>query len=199
MNVHGAKQRQSLNRSAAIPALTEVLEKSTNGDHNAFNRLFTLIYNDFRGLAKSYLAREAHAGTLQATALVNEAYLRLVEQQQIDWKNRSHLLAVGAVAMRRILVNHAIAAKRDKRGGAAARVTLSEDLIGAEENLEVLAVDQAINALAKLDERHAKLVELRFFGGLSVPEVAGVLGVSVSTVEKDWRFCSAWLKNTLRS
>lgn len=198
MNAHGAKQQQSLSRSAAIPALSEVLEQSTNGDHDAFNRLFTLIYNDFRALAKSYLAREAHAGTLQATVLVNEAYLRLAEQQQVDWKNRSHLLAVGAVAMRRILVNHALAAKRDKRGGRAAPVTLSEDLIGAEQNLNVLAVDQAIDALAKLNERHAKLVELRFFGGLSVPEVAGVLGVSVSTVEKDWRFCSAWLKNALR-
>lgn len=100
--------------------------------------------------------------------------------------------------MRRILVDYAVAAKRDKRGGLAARVTLSEDLIGAEQNLDVLAVDEAIAALAKLNERHAKLVELRFFGGLNVPEVAVVLGVSVSTVEKDWRFCSAWLKNTLR-
>lgn len=189
---------EGLKVSAPIPGLSAVVEKSTNGDHASFDRLFTLIYNDFRRLAKGYLAHEAHADTLQATALVNEAYLRLAEQKQVDWKNRSHLLAVGAVAMRRILVNHAIAAKRDKRGGAAARVTLSEDLIGAEQNLDVLAVDQAIDALARLDQRHAKLVELRFFGGLSVPEVATVLGVSVSTVEKDWRFCSAWLKNALR-
>ena len=187
-----------MNRSAPIPGLSEALEKSTNGDHDAFDRLFTLIYNDFRGLAKIYLAREPHADTLQATALVNEAYLRLAEQKRVDWKNRSHLWAVGAIAMRRILVNHAIAAKRDKRGGAAARITLNEDLIGGEQNLDVLAVDQAIAALAKLDERHGKLVELRFFGGLSVPEVAAVLGVSVSTVEKEWRFCSAWLKNALR-
>ena len=192
------KHRQRVNVLAPIPELSEVLEKSTNGDHDSLDRLFTLIYNDFRGLAKSYLAREAHPDTLQATALVNEAYLRLSEQAQVDWKNRSHLFAVGALAMRRILVNHAIAAKRYKRGGAAARVTLSEDLIGARQNLDVLAVDEAIDALAKVDERHAKLVELRFFGGLSVPEVAGVLGVSVSTVEKDWRFCSAWLKNALR-
>ena len=192
------KHREGLNSSTPIPGLSAVLKKSSSSDHASFDRLFTLIYNDFRGLAKSYLAREAHADTLQATALVNEAYLRLAEQAQVDWKNRSHLLAVGAIAMRRILVNHAIAAKRDKRGGAAARVTLSEDLIGVEQNLDVLAVDQAIDALAKLDERHAKLVELRFFGGLSVPEVAGVLGVSVSTIEKDWRFCSAWLKNALR-
>jgi RNA polymerase sigma-70 factor (ECF subfamily) len=183
------KHREGLNSSNPIPGLSEVLEKSTNGDHGSFDRLFTLIYNDFRRLAKSYLAREARADTLQATALVNEAYLRLAEQTRVDWKNRSHLLAVGGIAMRRI---------RDKRGGVAARVTLSEDLIGAEQNLDVLAVDEAIAALAKVNERHAKLVELRFFGGLNVPEVAGVLGVSVSTVEKDWRFCSAWLKNTLR-
>jgi RNA polymerase sigma-70 factor, ECF subfamily len=193
----GRKHQAGLNGSAPIPGLIEVVENSTNGGREPFNRLFTLIYNDFRRLAKSYLAHEAHPDTLQATALVNEAYLRLAEQQ-VDWKNRSHLLAVGAVAMRRILVNHAIASKRHKRGGAVARVTLSEDLIGAEQNFDVLAVDQAIDALAKLDERHAKVVELRFFGGLSVPEVAGVLGVSVSTVEKDWRFCSAWLKNALR-
>jgi RNA polymerase sigma-70 factor (ECF subfamily) len=194
----GRKDREGLEGSAPIPGLSEVLKKSSNGDHASFDRLFVLIYNDFRGLAKSYLAREAHADTLQATALVNEAYLRLAEQAQVDWKNRSHLLAVGAIAMRRILVNHAIAAKRDKRGGAAARVTLSDNLLGPEQKLDVLAVDQAIDALAKLNQRHAKLVELRFFGGLSVPEVATVLGVSVSTVEKDWRFCSAWLKNALR-
>jgi len=194
----GQKQRQGVNVSAPISGLSEVLEKSTHGDHASFDRLFTLVYNDFRGLAKGYLAREEHVDTLQATALVNEAYLRLAKQTRVDWKNRSHLLAVGAIAMRRILVNHAIAAKRDKRGGAAARITLSEDLIGAEQNLDVLAIDQAIDALAKLNERHAQLVELRFFGGLSVPEVAGVLGVSVSTIEKDWRFCSAWLKNALR-
>ncbi len=192
------KHREGLNSATPIPGLSAALKTSSIGDHASFDRLFTLIYNDFRGLAKSYLAREAHADTLQATALVNEAYLRLAEQAQVDWKNRSHLLAVGAIAMRRILVNHAIAAKRDKRGGAAARVTLSEDLIGVEQNLDVLAVDQAIDALAKLDQRHARLVELRFFGGLSVPEVASVLGLSVSTIEKDWRFCSAWLKNALR-
>lgn len=194
----GRKDRGGLEGSAPISGLSEVLEKSMNGGHGSFDRLFTLIYNDFRRLAKSYLAREARADTLQATALVNEAYLRLAEQTRVDWKNRSHLLAVGSIAMRRILVDHAVAAKRDKRGGAAARVTLSEDLIGVEQNLEVLAVDQAIDALAKLNQRHAKLVELRFFGGLSVPEVASVLGLSVSTIEKDWRFCSAWLKTALR-
>ncbi|MBV9678967.1 MAG: RNA polymerase subunit sigma-70, partial [Acidobacteriaceae bacterium] len=120
------------------------------------------------------------------------------DQRQVDWKNRSHLFAVGAMAMRRILVNHAVAAKRQKRGGAAAMITLHEDLIGTGRDVGVLAIDEALHDLAKLNARHAKLVELRFFGGLSVPEVAGVLGVSVSTVEKDWRFCNAWLKSALR-
>jgi RNA polymerase sigma factor (TIGR02999 family) len=180
------------------PELSRVLTDANGGSSSAFDRLFTLIYNDFRRLARIYLAREAPGHMLQPTALVNEAYLRLTEQTQVDWKNRSQLLAVGAVAMRRILVNHAIAVKRNKRGGgSAARVTLSEDLIGTEQNLDVLAVDQALDELAKLDQRHAKLVELRFFGGLSVPEIASVLEVSVSTVEKDWRFCSAWLKKAL--
>ncbi len=100
--------------------------------------------------------------------------------------------------MRRILVNHAVAAKRQKRGGVAARITLHEDLISTERDVDVLAINEALHDLEKLNERHAKLVELRFFGGLSVPEVAEVLGLSVSTVEKDWRFCSAWLKSALR-
>jgi len=168
------------------------------GDGRAVDRLFTLLYNDFRHLAKSYLSREAPAHTLQPTALVNEAYLKLIDQKQVDWKNRSHVLAVGAIAMRRILVNHAIAAGRQKRGGSAARVTFHEDLICAERDLDVLAVNQALHDLAKLNERHAKLVELRIFGGLSISEVAEILRVSVSTIEKDWRFCSAWLKNALR-
>jgi RNA polymerase sigma factor (TIGR02999 family) len=192
------KRRSSVTGAASRSELTEILSWGRQGNDRTFNRLFTLVYNDFRGLAKSYLAREPHAHTLQPTALVNEAYLKLVDQKRVDWRNRSHLLAVGAMAIRRILVNHAIAAKREKRGGAAPKVTLHEDVVCTERNADVLAVDQALHDLAKLNERHAKLVELRFFGGLSVPEIARVLGVSVSTVEKDWRFCSAWLKNALR-
>ena len=192
-------KRQSSVEGAVSPSeFTEILLRARHGDDRALDRLFVLVYNDLRGLAKSYLAHEARSHTLQPTALVNEAYLKLVDQRQVDWKNRSHLFAVGAMAMRRILVNHAIAAKRQKRGGAAAKITLHENLIGTERDIDVLAIDGALRNLAKLNERHAKLVELRFFGGLSVPEVAGVLGVSVSTVEKDWRFCSAWLKSALR-
>lgn len=186
-----------MTRGIPKPEPSEVLPGSRQDD-GAIDRLFTLLYNDFRNLAKSYLSHEARAHTLQPTALVNEAYLKLVDQRKVEWKNRSHVLAVGAIAMRRILVNHAIAAGREKRGGSASRVTFHEDLICADHEMDVLAVNQALYDLAKLNARHAKLVELRIFGGLSVSEVAGILHVSVSTVEKDWRFCSAWLKNALR-
>ncbi len=141
--------------------------------------------------------RERRGHTLQPTALVNEAYVRLVKQGQVNWQNRDHLFAVGAIAMRRILVNHAIAAKRHKRGGGALKITLQDDMISLGRDEDVLAIDEALKTLAKLNQRHAKLVELRFFGGLSVPAAARVLGVSASTLEKDWRFCSAWLKQAL--
>jgi RNA polymerase sigma-70 factor (ECF subfamily) len=193
-----SKRRPDATRAIPKPELPEISLGVHEGDTRAIDRIFTLLYNDFRNLAKRYLAREPRAHTLQPTALVNEAYLKLVNQRQVDWKNRSHVLAVGAIAMRRILVNHAIAAGREKRGGSAARVTFHEDLICADRDLDVLAVDQALHDLAKLNKRHAELVHLRIFGGLSVSEVAEILCVSVSTVEKDWRFCSAWLKNALR-
>jgi RNA polymerase sigma factor (TIGR02999 family) len=167
-------------------------------DGHAIDPLFTLLYNDLRKLAKSYLARERRDLTLQPTALVNEAYLKLADQKQVHWKNRSHVLAIGAMAMRRVLVNHAVAAGRQKRGGSLARVTFDENISSTDRDLDVLAVEHALQDLARLNERHAKLVEMRLFGGLSVSEVAAVLHVSVSTVEKDWRFCSAWLKTALR-
>lgn len=192
------KRPSGISELGITAEFTEILSEAAAGNEPAFDRLFTLIYNDFRKLAKSYLARESQGCTLQPTALVNEAYLKLVHQKKVDWKNRAHLLAVGAIAMRRILVNHAVASKRLKRGGVITRVTLHEDLASAEREVDILAVDGALHDLAKLNERYAKLVELRFFGGLQTAEVARVLGVSASTVEKDWRFCSAWLKNALR-
>ena len=184
---------------SAQSELTTNLLRLTGGDTSAFDRLFALVYKDFRALAKSYLARERHAVTLQPTALVNEAYLRLVDQTRIDWKGRTHFFAVGAMAMRRILVNRAIAAKRLRRGGGQiVRVDVSEGLLSTEREEDVLAVDEALKELAKLNERHARIVELRFFGGLTVPEIAYTLDVSTSTVEKDLRFASAWLKSALR-
>lgn len=178
--------------------ITEFLLQAAHDKPNCLNHLFTVLYNDLHALARRYLAREAHGHTLQPTALVNEAYLTLVDQERVDWKNRSHFFAVGALAMRRILVNHAIAAKRLKRGGAAIKVELQEGLISTRREEDVLAIDHALLELAKLNQRHAKIVEMRFFGGLTVPETAEALGVSTSTVEKDWRFLSAWLRNALR-
>lgn len=184
---------------SAQPELTTTLLRSESGDPCAFDRLFALVYQDFRALAKSYLARERHTVTLQPTALVNEAYIRLVDQTRVDWKGRTHFFAVGAMAMRRILVNRAIAAKRLRRGGGQiVKVDLCEGLLSTEREEDVLAVDEALKELAKLNERHAKIIELRFFGGLAVAEIAETLGVSASTVEKDLRFSSAWLKNALR-
>ena len=180
------------------PELTTTLLRSQDGDPRAFDRLFALVYQDFRALAKSYLARERNTVTLQPTALVNEAYIRLVDQTRVDWKGRTHFFAVGAMAMRRILVDRAIAAKRLRRGGGQiVKVDVCEALLSTEREQDVLAVDEALKDLAKVNERHAKIIELRFFGGLTVAEIADTLGVSGSTVEKDLRFSSAWLKNAL--
>jgi RNA polymerase sigma-70 factor, ECF subfamily len=167
-------------------------------DAHTFNKLFAIAYNDLRALARRYLAREQHARTLQPTALVNEAYLALANQRQVGWKNRTHLVAIGAMAMRRILLNHAVARKRAKRGGDAPKVPLRDDFIDVDCGEDVFAVREALEKLWKLNERHARLVELHFFGGLNIPDTATVLGVSTSTLEKDWRFCSAWLKKALR-
>jgi RNA polymerase sigma-70 factor (ECF subfamily) len=183
---------------SAQPELTTTLLRSQSGDPRAFDRLFALVYRDFRALAKSYLARERNTVTLQPTALVNEAYIRLVDQTRVDWKGRTHFFAVGAMAMRRILVDRAIAAKRLRRGGGQiVKVDMCETLLSTEREEDVLAVDEALKDLAKVNERHAKIVELRFFGGLTVAEIADTLGVSGSTVEKDLRFSSAWLKSAL--
>jgi RNA polymerase sigma-70 factor, ECF subfamily len=183
---------------SAQPEFTTTLLRSQGGDPHAFDRLFAFVYRDFRALAKSYLARERNTVTLQPTALVNEAYIRLVDQTRVDWKGRTHFFAVGAMAMRRILVDRAIAAKRLRRGGGQiVKVDVCEALLSTEREEDVLAVDEALKDLAKVNERHARIVELRFFGGLTVAEIADTLGVSASTVEKDLRFSSAWLKSAL--
>ena len=178
--------------------ITEFLRRADRGGELPHDQLFGLVYGEFRKLAKSYLARENPNHTMQPTELVHEAYIKLVGQNQVEWKGRSHFFAVGAIAMRRILVNHAVAKKRGKRGGGAPRLPLREGLASSEHDWYVLALDDALNDLASLNDRHAKIVELRFFGGLNVQETAEALQVSVSTVEKDWRFCSAWLRNRLR-
>lgn len=178
--------------------VTKLLQAVSAGNQEASEELFRAVYDDFRRLARSYMARENAGHTLQPTALVHEAYVKLVDQTRVDWKDRSHFLAVGATAMRRILVNHAVAKKRDKRGGDAPKVQLDEGLaMSRHRDEDVLAIDEALKDLAKLNERHAKLVELRFFGGLTVEETAEVLGVSPRTIKADWRLCRAWLRQQL--
>jgi RNA polymerase sigma factor (TIGR02999 family) len=186
-------------------SLTDILAAFDSGDEtavgNSVDRLFTTVYAELRKLAASYLARERPGHTLQATALANEAYLRLIEQSRVAWRGRTHFFAVAAQAMRRVLVDHARSRLREKRGGGLERVTFVEDIspaLGTEYNLEeLIALDEALTKLAELDPRQARLVEQRFFGGLSVEEAAAELGVSTRTAEGDWLHAKAWLNRAL--
>ena len=165
------------------------------------DELMPLVYDELRRLARGYMSRETPGHTLQPTALVNEAYLRLVDSSQISWQGRTHFFAVGARVMRRLLIDHARGRRRQKRGADWHRVTFSEALPHQSANDldldQVLGLNDALDRLAELDERQASVVELRFFGGLTVPEVAHVLGVSQRTVEGDWTHARAWLKREL--
>jgi RNA polymerase sigma factor (TIGR02999 family) len=184
---------------AARDNVSQVLDDMKNGDQRAADKLLPLVYDEFRALARHYLAQERANHTLQPTALVHEAYMKLVDQTRVDWQGRSHFFAVAAQAMRRILVDHARSRQRDKRGGGRARVVLDEEVaLSPQKDEDVLALDEALQRLAKLDPRQAKVVELRFFGGMNVEEVAQALGVSKRTVEGDWTFARAWLSKELR-
>jgi len=179
--------------------VTEVLAQLRGGDQKAADRLLPMVYDEFRALARHYLGQERLNHTLQPTALVHEAYMKLVDQTRVDWQGKSHFFAVAAQAMRRILVDHARSRQRDKRGGGRARVALDEAVaLSPQKDEDVLALDEALERLAKLDPRQAKVVELRFFGGMNVEEVAQALGVSKRTVEGDWTFARAWLSRELR-
>ena len=159
-----------------------------------------LVYDELRRLAASYLRRERPGQTLQATALVNEAYIRLIGEKAQNWQNRTHFLAIAALSMRQILVQRARARNAAKRGGDPQRITLDEQLLPASAQggeLDLLALDEALDKLARLDERQAKIVELRYFGGLSVEEAAEALGISPATVKRDWTLARAWLKKEL--
>ncbi len=162
--------------------------------------LLPLIYDELRGLAGGYLKGERAGHTLEPTALVHEAYMRVMKQSGVHWKNPGHLRAVSAQAMRRVLVDHARAKKAEKRGGGLRPITMQTELVGSgDKTVEVLAVEDALAKLEALNERQAKIVELRFFGGLTIPEVADVLGVSETTVEDQWRFARAWFSRELSS
>jgi RNA polymerase sigma factor (TIGR02999 family) len=178
--------------------VTELLAAWGDGDRAALDALMPLVYDELRRLARSHMRRERPGNTLQTSALINEAYLRLVDQKEARWQNRAHFFGVAAQMMRRILVDHARARRYQKRGGGARRVSLDEALVVSDERArEVVALDEALEALAAVDARKSRLVELRFFGGLSIEEAAEVLGVSPGTVMRDWTLAKAWLRRAL--
>ena len=168
--------------------------RSTDLSANAPDHLLPLIYSELRRLAASYLRRERPGHTLQPTALVHEAYVRMLDQRQVDWSNRAQFMGIAAVMMRRILVNHARDRAAEKRGGGAEHVplTLAGEGIGAVE-LNVLELHEALTRLSESDPRKGRIVELKFFGGLTTDEIADALRVSTATVERDWKFARAWL------
>jgi RNA polymerase sigma-70 factor, ECF subfamily len=180
-----------------VSRTTVLVQSIARGDPLAADQLMAELYAEFRTLAGRYLDREPRGHTLQPTALVNEVYLRLVDQTQVDWKGRTHFFALGAQAMRRVLVDHARRKGRLKRGGGLQRAEVDVSLISARSAADVLAVHEAIEDLVQLDPRQARIVELRFFGGLSVAEVAEVLGLSRRTIEAEWTMIRAWLRRRL--
>ena len=178
--------------------VTELLQAWRQGDDTALDRLLPVVHQELRCLARRYMFRERSGHTLQATALVNEAYLRLVNARKVNWQNRAHFFALSAQVMRRILVDSARAHNEQKRGGENPRITLDEDFMGAQEKGQnLVALDDALKALAAVDPRKDRVVELRFFGGLSVEETAAVLKVSRNTVLRDWRLAKMWLKREM--
>jgi len=178
--------------------ITELLVAWGGGDESALDRLMPLVYDELRRLAHRYMSRERPGHTLQTTALVNEAYLRLVSWRDVQWQNRAHFFAVSAQMMRRILVDFARDRQYLKRGGGALRVSLADVASLTEQRgADLVALDEALTALAEVDWRKAQVVEMRFFGGLSVEEVAEVLKVSKETVIRDWRLAKVWLLREL--
>jgi|SRR5450755_1149599 RNA polymerase sigma-70 factor (ECF subfamily) len=183
--------------------ITLLLKAWGEGDHEALNQLAPMVYEELRRMARRYMRRERTGNTLQATALINEAYLRLVEAQNAGWQDRAHFFAVSAQLMRRILVDRARARGSAKRGGLAIRVDHDtgvnlDELPGAARSAELVKLDDALNALAGIDPRKVQVIELRFFGGLSVEETAAALGISTQSVLRDWKLARVWLTREMQ-
>ncbi len=182
------------------PSVSQMLSRASAGDQSALSSLVPLVYEELRKLAGRYLRREGRAPTLQATMLVHEAYLRLLGDEKLQWKDRAHFLGIAARSMRQILIERARARNAQKRGGDQHPITLNDELIGQRErSIDVLALEAALEQLAQLDPEQAKLVELRFFGGLTVEEVAEVMGISPATVKRRWTFARAWLRREMEA
>lgn len=178
--------------------ITQLLERWSQGDQEALDQLMPLVYDELRRLAGAYLRRERPEHTLQPTALVNEAYLKLINQNIICWQNRAQFYGVAAQLMRRILVDHARSHQATKRGGDCYQISLEHiGGFGAQPDTDLLALNDVLTRLAELDAEQSRLVELRFFGGLTIEETAEVMGVSHSTVEREWKLAKAWLKREL--
>ena len=186
--------------AASRPQITERLIAWNSGDDAARDDVIRVVYDELRSMANRYLRLERPDHTLQPTALVHEAYMRLIDQTQVNWQNRAHFFGVAAQMMRRILVDHARTKQRDKRGGPAPKLSLDE-AIGAstERAADLVALDAALESLTQIDQRKGRVIELRFFGGLSVEETAEVLDVSPQTVLRDWKLAKAWLYQEMKS
>ena len=179
--------------------ITELLIDWGKGDQAALEKLMPLVYNELRRLAGNYLRRERASHTLQPTALVNEAYLKLIDQRNAKWQNRAHFFGISAQLMRRILVDHARQHQAAKRGGSNQRrlsITSVEE-VAKQPEVDLLALNEALDELTLMDPQQAQIVELKFFGGLSIDETAEVLGISHATVERDWKMARAWLRRQL--
>jgi RNA polymerase sigma factor (TIGR02999 family) len=184
----------------ASAEVTLLLDRVNDGDSSAAEALMPLLYDELRGLAGGYLRGERPGHTLQPTALVHEAFLKLVGQKNADYKSRGHFMAIAAVAMRRILVNHAEKRSAAKRGGGAKRVPLDDDLAVVEaRDIDLVALDEALTRLAERDARKARVVEQRFFAGMEMSQIAENLGVSLVTVKRDWEFARAWLTREIQA
>lgn len=187
-------------KTLAADDLTGLLLEWREGDKAALDRLTPLVYDELRRIAHRYVQRERDGHTLQTTALVNEVYLRLAGQQKIDWQNRAHFFAVTAQVMRHILIDYARRRRQAKHGGDARQVSLDDAAVMSQGRAaELIALDEALDELAKLDHRKSRVVELRYFGGLSLEETAEVLEISVMTVRRDWRAAKAWLYKAVKS
>lgn len=179
--------------------ITHLLIDWGKGDEQALEQLMPLVYEELRRMARSYMRKQPSGHTFQTTELIHEAYLKISAGKEKQWQNRAHFFGVAAKAMRHILVDYARAKSRGKRGGWQDRITLAEDAaVSSGRSAEIVALDDALNALAVLDERKVRVVEMKFFGGLTVEEISGVLKVSPETVKRDWSFAQSWLLRELR-
>jgi RNA polymerase sigma factor (TIGR02999 family) len=182
------------------PDVTQLLLAWNNGDRGALDHLMPIVYDELRQLARQHMRFEAPGHTLEATVLVNEAYLRLVDQKRVNWQNRAHFFGAAAQIIRRVLVDHARSRARLKRGGSAVTVTLYDEIAATEAvHLDAVAPDHALTELAKLDPQQERIIEMRFFAGLSIEDTAAALGISPATVKRDWATARAWLYREMTS